>query len=188
VSIIDDVFQPIYGELCWQVEQGYASFLTLEFGEPHLRVTEPRQPSKEASEKLRKRWARRHVFVYGKWHLWIYICDWRVFQKGEELANNESSRKVIRKALLELDGQKLSSVTVNKSYVTIFEFDLGGQLEVSPNYEDFERTDEMWLLYEPSGNVFTLRADGKYCRTPGDGSVKDKWKALMISKSKRVVK
>jgi hypothetical protein len=188
VSIIDDVFQPIYGKPSWQVKQGYGSFLTFEFGEPRLHITEQRQASKEASEKLRKRWARRHVFIHGERHLWIYICDWRVFHQGQALANSESTRKVIRNALLELDGQALTSVTVNKSYVSIFEFDLGGRLEVSPNYEGFEKTDDLWLLYEPSGNVFTLRADGKYKRAPGDGSGKHQWKALTISKPKLAVK
>jgi hypothetical protein len=89
---------------------------------------------------------------------------------------------------LELDGQALTSVTVNKSYVSTFEFDLGGKLEAFPNYEAYEKTHDLWLLYEPSGNVFTLRADGKYQRAPGDGSGKHQWKTLAVSKTKRVVK
>jgi len=188
VSIINDVFQPILGKPCWQVEQGYASFLTFEFGEPHLQIQEPRQASKQATEKLRKRWARRHIFVHGDWHLWIYICDWRIFLHEEEIANNTATRKTIRKALLELDGQVLTSVTIKKSYISVFEFDLGCKLEVIPNHDDYKKTDELWLLYEPSGYVFTLRADGKYRHRPGDGSVKDKWEALEISKSRTAIK
>jgi hypothetical protein len=188
LSIIDDVFQPILGKACWQVEQGYASFLTFEFGEPHLRIQEPRQASKQASEKLRKRWARRHVIVYGEWHLWVYICDWQIFLNDEEIANNTSSRKIIKNALLEIDGQLLTSVTIKKSHVSIFEFDLGGRLEIIPNHVDYEKTVDLWLLYEPSGNVFTLRADGKYRHRPGDGSVKDKWETLENSKSRTAVK
>ena len=188
MSIIDNVFQPVLGKPCWQVEQGYGSFLTFEFGEPHLRIQEPRKASEQASEKLRKRWARRHVFVYGEWHLWVYICDWRIFLNDEEIANDSSTRKIIKNALLEIDGQVLTSVTIKKSYVSVFEFDLGGRLEIIPNLVDYEKTDELWLLYEASGNVFTLRADGKYCRAPGNGSVKKKWKSLVSSKSKVLVK
>ena len=33
MSIIENLFQPLYGKDCWQVEQGYGSFLTFEFGE-----------------------------------------------------------------------------------------------------------------------------------------------------------
>ncbi len=176
------------GKPCWKVEQGYASFLTFEFGEPHLRIQEPRQASKQASEKLRKRWARRHVFVYGEWHLWVYICDWRIFLNDEEIANDSSTRKTIKNALLEIDGQTLTSVTIKKSYITVFEFDLGGRLEIIPNHVDYEKNVDLWLLYEESGNVFSLRADGKYCHGPGDGSVKEKWKSLSTPKSKVVVK
>ena len=75
-------------------------------------------------------------------------------------------------------------MTVTKSYISIFEFDLGGKLEVLPNYKDYEKTVDLWLLYEPSGYVLTLRADGKYKRAPGDGSGKHQWKPLKISKSK----
>ena len=185
---IDDVFKPIIGKPCWQVQQGYGSFLTFEFGEPQLRIQEPRQASEQASEKLRKRWARRSIYVCGGWHLWVYICDWRIFLKNEELANSSSTRKTIKTALLEIDGQALTSVTIKKSFVSIFEFDLGGRLETTPNYDDYEKDSELWLLYEPSGYVFTLRADGKYDHTPGDGSIEDKWRPLMASKSKVFVK
>jgi hypothetical protein len=185
---IDNVFKPIIGKPCWQVQQGYGSFLTFEFGEPRLRIQEPRQASKQASEKLRKRWARRNFYIRGDWHLWIYICDWRIFLNNEELANDSSARKTIKNALLEIDGQALISITIKKSYVCIFEFDLGGRLEITPNYEDYEKDSDLWLLYKPSGYVFTLRADGKHNYAPGDGSVEKAWKALNISKSKVVVK
>jgi hypothetical protein len=186
VSIIQDVFRPILGKPCWQVKQGYASFVTFEFGEPHLHIQEPRKATKQATEKVRRNAARRRIFVHGDWHLWIYICDWRFFFKGEEIANHTSSRKVVKKAILELDGQALTSVTIKQSYVSIFEFDLGGKIEISPNHKDYEKTSQLWFLYEPSGNVFTLRADGKYSRAQEDEE--DKWKPLVISKSKVVVK
>ena len=54
VSIINDIFQPLYGKPCWQVKQGYGSFLTFEFGEPHLHIREPRQVSDQVSEKVKK--------------------------------------------------------------------------------------------------------------------------------------
>ena len=42
---IADAFGPILGSPAWQVEKGYASFLTLEFGEPYLVIHEPKTPS-----------------------------------------------------------------------------------------------------------------------------------------------
>ncbi len=189
MSIINNIFNPIYGKPSWQVEQGYGSFLTFEFGKPHLEIREPRQVSAQASEKVRKNLARRHVHVHGEWHLWIYLCDWRIFFQGQELANDTSNRRTIKKATRELDGQALTQVIISSSIVTTFEFDLGGRLEVIPNYDVYEKTDDLWHLYEPSGKVFTLRADGYYCHMSGNiPSDKGKWRPLVISKPKSVAK
>lgn len=189
MAIISNIFKPIYGKPSWQVEQGYGSFLTFEFGEPHLHIREPRQASKETSEKVRKHLARRSVYIHGDWHLWIYLCDWKIYFQGQELANDESNRRTIKKATAELDGQALTQVIINNSLVTTFEFDLGGKLEAIPNYDIFEKTDDLWRLYEPSGKVFTLRADGCYCHMAGNiPSDKGKWKLLVTPKLKRVVK
>ena len=179
MNIINDIFQPLYGKPCWQVEQGYGSFLTFEFGEPFLRIQEPRQASEQASEKVRRNAARRFVYVHGEWHLWIYICNWRIIFKGDELANSDANRRTIKKALIEINGQKLTNVTVTSSLLSVFEFDLGGRLEAYPDYENFKRTVDLWLLYEPSGDVFTLRADGQYCHTPGNiPGKKELWQPL----------
>lgn len=185
---IDDVFKPLIGRPCWQVQQGYGSFLTFEFGEPQLHIQEPRQAPEHASEKMRRRWARRSIYVHGEWHFWVYLCDWKVFLKDEELANSSSTRKIIKNALLEINGQALTSVTINKSFICVFEFDLGGKLEIIPNYDEYEKDRDLWLLYEPSGYVFTLRADGKYNHAPGNSNAEKAWKALNISKSNIVVK
>jgi hypothetical protein len=188
VSVITKVFKQILGKPCWQVKQGLGSFLTFEFGEPRLHIQEPRKPSKRASEKLRKRWARRSIFIHGDWHLWVYACDWKIFLKNKEIANDTSARKIIKSALVELDGQALVSVTIKKNYVSVFKFDLGGRLELIPNHKDYKDTYELWLFYEPSDKVFMLRADGKYNHTLGDGLKEGNWRPLIISKSKVVVK
>lgn len=171
MSIITDVFTPIYGKPCWQVHQGYGSFLTFEFGEPHLTVREPRPSSKVPTIA-----ARRLVVIHGDWHLWAYLCDWRILSHGRFMAHCESSRSIISKATSELNGQLLQRVTVHKSLMTVFEFDLGGRLETRPNIQAYGKTSTLWHLYEPSGEVFSLRSDGKYDHGPGDS--KDKWQLL----------
>lgn len=177
-SVIEDIFRPIYGKPCWNVEQGYASFLTLEFGEPQLRIQEPRKASKQAPESLKRRWARRFVYVRGQWHLWLYLCNWKIIILGEEKASHRSSKRVIGKAAIEINGEKLVRVVVDKSLITTFEFDLGGKLICTPS-RGFDNDSDLWLLYEPSGYVFTLRADGKYSHMPGDTDPDDKlWSPL----------
>lgn len=47
---------------------------------------------------------------------------------------------------------------------SVFEFDLGSRLEAKP----YNQTSDQWLLFEPSGYVFSLRGDGYYSHNPGD--------------------
>ncbi len=173
MSVIDDIFQPLYGKPSWNVEQGYGSFLTFEFGNPGLVIRELHEATPEAPESVRRRAAKRHVYVHGEWHLWIYLADWRILSRGEELANQECTRRVIKTATLELDGQALTHVSVDEQLLSVFEFDLGGRLEVMPNLKEYAADSELWLLYEPSGKVFTLRADGLYHEMPGDTNPED---------------
>ncbi len=168
MSIIDDIFTPVYGKPCWHFEQGYGSFLTLQIGQPYLKIREPRQASAQASEKVRKRVARRMIQVYGEWRLWIYLCDWRIFSRGQFLANSASTRKTIKQATNELDGQAVTQVSVDEALLTLFEFDLGGRVEVIPNIEEYGSDAVLWHLFEPSGDVFALRSDGQYCHMPGN--------------------
>lgn len=61
-NIIDQVFQPVYEQPCWNVQPGIGSFLTLEFGQPHLIIHEPREPQ---SSQARETTARRLVYPRG---------------------------------------------------------------------------------------------------------------------------
>ena len=97
--VIEEAFSQLYGKPCWQVKQGYGSFLTFEFGEPHLHIREPKPASEQASAKVRKLLARRQVTIHGDWHLWIYLCDWQILSHGQAIANSESDREVVKKAL-----------------------------------------------------------------------------------------
>lgn len=209
-STIDKVFRPLYGKPSWQIQQGHGSFLTFEFGEPNPCIREPIRASElkrlaakrlatvlsdwhlwkhlnwrilslHVSAATQKLAAKRKVTIYGDWHLWIYLCDWRILSQGQVIAENESSRDVISKATQELDGQALTKVVVEPSSSCVFEFDLGGRLETLPNPRAYEDADEQWHLYEPSGDVFTLRSDGCYSHSPGNTTRDaEKWELLEI--------
>ncbi len=163
-AIIDAVFSPVYGQICWNAKHGYGSFLTMEFGEPSLKIIESRPELARAG--LSKYHTRRHVYVRGDWHFWIYCCEWQVTTNGEIIGDSDIQGKTkerIQKAAYELDGQKLLRVSVNPADGTsVFEFDMGSRLETKP-YDDSNQ----WKLFEPSGYVFLYRADGKYSHHPG---------------------
>lgn len=141
----------------WNAMQGHGSFLTLEFGEPSLKVHEWHS---------RSMGLRRSAYVSGRWHLWIYCCHWRLRQDGTQAAWSEDPDDVIGRAVARLNGQKLTAVTVETGRgKSSFIFDLGGTLETWP-YGDDPATAQ-WMIYAPS-EVFTYRADGLYSQGAGD--------------------
>ena len=64
--------------------------------------------------------------------------------------------------------------------MTVFEFDLGGRLETFPYSETTEESEpeEQWMLFQPSGMVFTFRSDGKYSHQMGNDRTPEKWMLL----------
>ena len=161
-------FAPLFGKPCWRVQRGYGSFLTFEFGEPHLEIHEPRAVGAKYSPRVRKGLARRRVFVHGDWHLWIYCCDWIVTVRGE-CVGESSTRERMDRAAAALDGQAINRVTLDTGTGHwSFDFDLGGRLETRPCAETGSG-DEQWRLYEPSGCVLTVRGNGSFSHAPGDG-------------------
>lgn len=147
---IGSVFADLIGKPAWLVQRGYGSFITLEFGEPHLTVT-----------MIEKR-NRRLATVTGDWHLWIYCCDWKISRGGERIARSSSREESITKGVAELDGQILTGVEVDPlTAASRFSFDLGGVLETK-RWKNEKDSFEQWLLYGPDGNVLTLRDDARY--------------------------
>ncbi|NVD27313.1 hypothetical protein HUO14_05285 [Parasphingorhabdus flavimaris] len=157
INPVDVFVAPMLNLPAWGVKKGHGSFLTFEFGEPKLEVVE----SKLADGKF-----RRNAHVHGDWHLWIYCCNWRIFQLDEQIAWSESDDKLIGKATAILNGQKLTSVTVEPQQgSSAFIFDLGGKLETW-SYGD-DPTDEQWMFYGPA-KVLGYRADGKFSLNRAD--------------------
>ncbi len=172
MAIIDEIFQPIYGKPCWNVEQ-VGSVLHLEFGEPHLEIREPRKASKQASAATRSYFARRHVRVWGEWDFHTWMCDWQILQHGKECARLDSSRRMIRAAMRDLDGQALVRVSMKKNLGLKLKFDLGGMLEIIPDSEEDGSPGDLWVLFEPSGYCFAMRSDGQYSHMPANTHPRD---------------
>jgi hypothetical protein len=56
---IDELLQLLVGQFVWSVRSGVDTCLTMEFGEPHRVVYEPRQASEGASEVVKRTLGRR---------------------------------------------------------------------------------------------------------------------------------
>lgn len=177
-QIFEKVFKRVYDLPCWRVSLGWGSFLTFEFGEPHLDIREPSVSKGNVSEKVRKQLARRHVFIKGDWHLWINWCDWTVLRK-KKLIGKSSSASTYPETADFLDGQKLVRFSIlPKELRCVFEFDLGGRLETRP----YDRHSDQWLFFDKRlHQVLVLRADGNYAYGPSDRlDHEDKWKPVRI--------
>ena len=171
-------FAPLLGLPAWSVQKGHGSFLTMEFGEPHLLTREPTQ-AKSRNDRVRARLGCRIVKPVGEWHLWVYCCCWCVVSKDAQIASSESSDAEIHAAANEIDGQILVKVKADPDKGTsAFEFDLGASLHTGP-WED-DRGVEQWMLYaQRSGQVFSYRGDGHYSWGP-DSEKSDEmvWRSL----------
>ncbi len=176
---IERSFRAVLGQPCWGVRRGVGSFLTLEFGQPRLEVRDPIVVAETySSSRVRERLRKRTVTVVGRWHLWIYCCEWEVRSNRGVVATSSSSSRRIDRASVILDGQQLVAVVLDPRRAgTTFEFDLGGSLKTKPN----DRSSEQWMLFEPNGKVLTLRADRrfKYERALGNSTgSRTSWRRL----------
>lgn len=163
------IFKSVLGKPCWNVKVGHGSFLTLEFGRPHLEIREPIVAAKRSTKRVRDRLARRQVVVHGQWHLWLMYCDWVVLKKGKRLGDSRT-KKSARRAADFLNGQRLIEFSISPGTVeTVFKFDLGATLRTSP----YDARGEQWLLFDPLRKVLILRADGHYSYTRSDEPTND---------------
>lgn len=152
--MIESRLREIYDIPCWFVSQGHGSFITIEFGQPHLEIREP------SSTSNIKKLQYRNVKIYGEWHLWIYCCDWEVYLENKLVAHSESSRNKIKNALKYINGQKITKIEIdNDTGDTNFYFDLGGLIKTKHYVDDLY---DQWLLYDPYEYVLTICNDGKY--------------------------
>jgi hypothetical protein len=157
-------FAPLIGLPAWLVRRGHGSFLTLEFGAPHLKIREPKVAPPDMDEQVAALFRHRQVIPRGEWHLWIYCCHWRVLSGGTEIAWSEASDEEIGAAVKELDGQLLTAVEADPARGTsVFEFDHGASIHTWPYGSG---GDTQWMLYMPSGDVFSYREDGLYSFGP----------------------
>ncbi|WP_143741489.1 hypothetical protein [Pleomorphomonas diazotrophica] len=145
---IHKVFEALIGQPVWGSRLGVGSFLTMEFGKPHLEIREPRKSLKN-----------RRITPRGEWHFWVYCCAWKAHIGDGLYVTSEEDRNSLQKVPDFLDGQILLSTKSDTGNVKFtLEFDLGGSIDLYPYNGD--EISEMWLLYH-SPDVWTCTSDGK---------------------------
>jgi hypothetical protein len=155
---IKDLFAPLVGQLVWQVRRGVGTFLTLEFGIPHLSIREPIVASPDSLARVRRNLKRRGVYVTGDWHFWVQYGEWKISTADGVLQSCDPIGSPSEECLRDLDGQSLLSANRGKlANSCSFRFDLGGVLEIWPSVEI---PDDQWSLYIWNGDIVAYRSDG----------------------------
>jgi hypothetical protein len=163
---IEALFAPLVGQLVWQVRRGIGSFLTLEFGMPHLSIREPIAPRASRSPKVRRNLMRRGVYVTGDWHLWVQYGDWVLSTFAGALTSEDPAGSPSDECIRDLDGQRFLSVESGDTKGSFaFRFDLGGVLEIRPSAEI---SDNQWSLYIWERDIVSCSSAGKLVRSERD--------------------
>ena len=141
----------------------YGSWLSLRFGQPHLRI---REGTPEAKLKSLK---RRAVFVEGEFLLWVEMGAWKMSEERKRLFHSEQSRGYLHRAARRLDGQKLARVEIKPTPLgTIFTFDHGCKLHVCAA-EGASSDEALWHIYGLD-KCLSLLADGTLEYGPSKGN------------------
>jgi hypothetical protein len=150
---------PFIGQWVWQVRRTHGSFLTMEFGVPHLAVREPIVARPSTSGRVRRNLQRRHITVTGDWHFWVQYGDWKISISDGVLTSDHPWGSEFDECLRDLEGQRLLSVDVKKATNTwTLTFDLGGVLKIWPSTEIPE---DLWALYIWNGDIISCENDGE---------------------------
>lgn len=157
-NLVSKALKRIVGLPAWNVMNGIGTSLTFEFGPPHLYIREPHTPKAGASAKVTKFFARRSVRAVGAHHLWLFQeSNWRLSSYGKDIATADQNMAAMKRAVRELDGQKLMTCKIDPATSsTQFIFDLGAIIETHPTDNA-----EQWYLYD-AGMVLAFRADGHF--------------------------
>lgn len=130
---------------CWNVEQGFGTFITLELGER-------REATKRDGSKTQE----------GSYRLWLYMSSWDIFFDNglvvsfEEYQENRSPEK-----LSGLLGRSVTDIYKDSNNIVI---SLSGKTRIllSP-FEDSGEEDDYFILFFPEGKSLSYnRSNGFY--------------------------
>lgn len=145
-DLVREAVHQLVGKAPWDVQLGWGSFITFEFGKPVAKVGERRQ--------------------HGEWHLWLYMCHWRIRQGAEVVIGSSDERDFIGEAL---DGVVWGDV---------IKADLGPALDISLLFSSGRQVEtfacsaieeNQWILYTPEGSAITVNGGSRFDVGPIDG-------------------
>ena len=141
-KILHKLLNELIGLNAWGAKIGHGSFLTIDFGMP-----------------VKKELIENEI---GEWHLWVYLCSWRIEKNDLFVAGCEDSREKMTYAVKQINGSKLLSFTVSSTSLdAVLAFDNGLFLKLFSIYSE-EKDSNHWLLYMPNNKVLVAGPGSKW--------------------------
>jgi hypothetical protein len=139
IELSTSLFNKILGKKPTRVNLGHGSFLVFDFG-------------RDFEEQIKTRSGGFKTIYFGEWHLWVYMCAWRIDKNNKPFIGSNDSRSLIEQKLCALEKKELTEVIIlNDSFDTKLVFDDEYQLHLF----SFQVTDnEQWKLFTPERKVF----------------------------------
>jgi hypothetical protein len=125
----------------WGVRLGQGSFITMEFG------------------KARKKTSAGSI-IHGEWHLWLYMCNWRIELPNKILAGSDDSRERIQKVLESATFDKVTDIRVASPSLDLT-IQFGSKLKILTFSSSRNELDQWWL-FTRDGNCLAVHGGGKY--------------------------
>jgi hypothetical protein len=160
MATIQQIIRPVLRRPCWRVRWHPQVNLDLSFGQPSIRVREPRA-LKTRSVRLRRLFKRRLTTIRAEYWLWVYVAYWRLTLADGRAVSQSSSTRAKKAVLGDLEGEKLVSVSISpETGRTTFRFDLGSELEV--RRVNASEDADLWIMYLPGQKTLSVRSDGMW--------------------------
>ena len=144
IGIIEEIIKGLLGKKAWNARIGYGSFVTIEFGNPIV------QENDQSS--------------HGEWHLWVYICSWRIEKDNHIIVGDQDSKERMNETIKLIDGTTLESFEVLSTVLdAILRFSDGLTLRLFSILSNDEENDDSphWMLYMPNNRILIAGPDDK---------------------------
>jgi hypothetical protein len=100
-------------------------------------------------------------FPHGEWHLWLYMCHWRIEAQGKVLAGSDDSREKIQEALDAAVFNEVQEIqALPPSFDLTIQFDSGAKILTFSSFADEE--EDQWLLFTPGDMCLGVYGGGKF--------------------------
>lgn len=124
--LIPHILNKLIGQKVSVIEQTHGSFITIDFG------------------TLTERKGKRRTYLVGQYHLWVYMCAWRIDKDDKPLVASSDSREKISDTIKIITGTTLTNYVLNSSLDAQFSFDNNINLTL---FNTSTQDEEQWMLY-----------------------------------------